>query len=118
MPSSVLAAVLRRVGDSLRVERLELADPGPGDVLVRLGAGGLCHTDLEVMRGAIAMPLPMVLGHEAAGVVVGVYYASSTARCPWPTSMPPSPRSSGVPWSGLWFGSRDPKGAAWLSRRG
>jgi S-(hydroxymethyl)glutathione dehydrogenase/alcohol dehydrogenase len=80
MSSSVLAAVLRRVGDPLRVERLELADPGPGDVLVRLGAAGLCHTDLEVMRGAIAMPLPMVLGHEGAGVVVAVGEAVQAVR--------------------------------------
>jgi len=80
MPISVRAAVLRRVGDPLRVERLELADPGPGDVLVRLGAAGLCHTDLEVMRGAVAMPLPMVLGHEAAGVVVGVGEAVRTIK--------------------------------------
>jgi S-(hydroxymethyl)glutathione dehydrogenase/alcohol dehydrogenase len=66
----VSAAVLRKVGGPLRVEQLELAEPGPHDVLVRIEAAGLCHTDLEVMRGAISMPLPMVLGHEGAGVVV------------------------------------------------
>jgi S-(hydroxymethyl)glutathione dehydrogenase / alcohol dehydrogenase len=68
----VSAAVLRGVDRPLTVERLELAEPGPRDILVRMGAAGLCHTDLEVMRGAIAMPLPMVLGHEGAGVVVAV----------------------------------------------
>jgi S-(hydroxymethyl)glutathione dehydrogenase/alcohol dehydrogenase len=68
----VSAAVLRGVGQPLSVERLTLAEPGPRDVLVRMGAAGLCHTDLEVMRGAIAMPLPMVLGHEGAGVVEAV----------------------------------------------
>jgi S-(hydroxymethyl)glutathione dehydrogenase/alcohol dehydrogenase len=66
----VAAAVLRSVGGPLRVEQLELAEPGPRDVLVRIEAAGLCHTDLEVVRGAIGMPLPMVLGHEGAGVVV------------------------------------------------
>ena len=68
----ISAAVLRGVDRPLSPERLELAEPGPRDVLVRMGAAGLCHTDLEVMRGAIAMPLPMVLGHEGAGVVVAV----------------------------------------------
>ncbi len=72
MTMQVSAAVLRGVDQPLSVERLELAEPGPRDVLVRMGAAGLCHTDLEVMRGAIAMPLPMVLGHEGAGVVVAV----------------------------------------------
>jgi S-(hydroxymethyl)glutathione dehydrogenase/alcohol dehydrogenase len=68
----VSAAVLRSVGQPLSVERLSLSAPGPRDVLVRMGAAGLCHTDLEVMRGAIAIPLPMVLGHEGAGVVEAV----------------------------------------------
>jgi Zn-dependent alcohol dehydrogenase len=45
---------------------------GPDDVLVRLGASGLCHTDLEVMTGSLAYPLPIVLGHEGAGVVEAV----------------------------------------------
>jgi S-(hydroxymethyl)glutathione dehydrogenase/alcohol dehydrogenase len=44
----------------------------PGDVLVRLHASGLCHTDLEVMQGSLAYPLPIVLGHEGAGVVEAV----------------------------------------------
>ncbi len=72
MTMEVSAAVLRAFNEPLSVERLELTDPGPRDVLVRMGAAGLCHTDLEVMRGAIAMPLPMVLGHEGAGVVEAV----------------------------------------------
>lgn len=72
MTMQVTGAVLRATDQPLSIERLELADPGPGDVLVRMGAAGLCHTDLEVMRGAIPMPLPMVLGHEGAGVVEAV----------------------------------------------
>ena len=40
----------------------------PGDVLIRLHASGLCHTDLEVIEGALPYPLPIVLGHEGAGV--------------------------------------------------
>jgi S-(hydroxymethyl)glutathione dehydrogenase/alcohol dehydrogenase len=72
MSLTISAAVLRSTERPLAVESLELSEPGPGDVLVRMGAAGLCHTDLEVVRGAIPMPLPMVLGHEGAGTVVDV----------------------------------------------
>lgn len=53
----------------LAVETVELGDPGPGEVLVRVRAAGLCHSDLSVIDGVRPRPLPMVLGHEAAGVV-------------------------------------------------
>jgi len=54
----------------LEVVELELAGPGPGEILVRIGAAGLCHSDLSVIDGSRPRPLPMVLGHEAAGEVV------------------------------------------------
>src|SRR5437667_464418 len=63
------AAVLHETGKPLQIERVHLADLGPRDVLIKLGASGLCHTDLEVMRGALPLPLPIVLGHEGAGRV-------------------------------------------------
>jgi len=65
-----LAAVFRAVGAPLSIERIALDPPGPTEVLVRVGAVGLCRTDYHVMRGErrVAMA-PMVLGHEAAGVV-------------------------------------------------
>ncbi len=63
------AAVLHQVGQPLVIEEVEIGDLQQGDVLVRMGASGLCHTDLEVMQGALAYPLPIVLGHEGAGVV-------------------------------------------------
>jgi S-(hydroxymethyl)glutathione dehydrogenase/alcohol dehydrogenase len=66
------AAVLHAVGQPLAVEDVEMSALEPGDVLVRLGASGLCHTDWEVMQGALAYPLPIVLGHEGAGVVEAV----------------------------------------------
>jgi alcohol dehydrogenase len=53
----------------LVLEELELAGPGPGEVLVEIGAAGLCHSDLSVINGTRPWPLPIVLGHEAAGVV-------------------------------------------------
>jgi alcohol dehydrogenase len=53
------------------VRELELADPGHGELLVRIEAAGLCHSDLSVVDGNRPRPVPMALGHEAAGVVVG-----------------------------------------------
>jgi S-(hydroxymethyl)glutathione dehydrogenase / alcohol dehydrogenase len=66
------AAILHSVGQPLTVEQVEVSGLRPGDVLVRLRASGLCHTDLEVIEGALAYPLPIVLGHEGAGVVEAV----------------------------------------------
>jgi alcohol dehydrogenase len=53
----------------LAVEELELDPPGPGEVLVRIKAAGLCHSDLSVINGDRPRPMPMALGHEAAGIV-------------------------------------------------
>ncbi len=53
----------------LTLEDVELDPPGPGEVLVELAAAGLCHSDLSVINGTRAWPLPLVLGHEASGIV-------------------------------------------------
>ncbi len=74
------AAVLHEMGASqpyaksrpIRIEEIELDDPGPGEVRVRIAAAGLCHSDLSVVNGSRPRPLPMVIGHEAAGVVDAV----------------------------------------------
>jgi NDMA-dependent alcohol dehydrogenase len=68
----VRAAVLREVNGLLTVEDVELAEPGAGEVEVRLAAAGVCHSDWNVISGATTNPLPVVLGHEGAGVVVAV----------------------------------------------
>jgi len=73
----IQAAVLRQIGlpapyaqsQPLVLEDVELDPPGPGEVLVRIRAAGLCHSDLSVIDGNRPRPLPMVLGHEVAGVV-------------------------------------------------
>lgn len=57
------------VSKPLAIEEIELAPPGPGEVLVRMRAAGLCHSDLSVIDGNRPRPMPMVLGHEGAGVV-------------------------------------------------
>ena len=65
----VTAAVLYDVRKPLVVEDVDLLEPGPHEVLVRWKANGVCHSDLHVMTGDYPHPLPVVLGHEAAGVV-------------------------------------------------
>lgn len=65
----VRAAVLYELGGQLQVEDVELAGPREGEVLVKVAAAGVCHSDLSVINGVIPWPLPSVLGHEGAGVV-------------------------------------------------
>ena len=66
------AAVLNAVATPLTIERVAHAPLAPGDVLIRNRASGLCHTDLEVIEGSLAYPMPIVLGHEGAGIVEAV----------------------------------------------
>lgn len=61
----------------LAIEEVVLDPPGPEEVLVRIGATGLCHSDLSVINGTRPRPVPMVLGHESAGEVVEVGSAIS-----------------------------------------
>ena len=76
----IKAAVLDRVGAErpyarsrpLRIAEVELDPPGRDEVLLRVAAAGLCHSDLSVINGDRPRPLPMALGHEAAGVVEAV----------------------------------------------
>ena len=53
----------------LTITEVEIAPPGPGEVLVRIAAAGLCHSDLSVIDGSRPRPTPMALGHEASGIV-------------------------------------------------
>ncbi len=68
----IRAAVLERTGGPLTVGDLELAPPGPEEVLVRLHASGVCHSDYNAVDGTAETPCPAVLGHEGAGVVEAV----------------------------------------------
>ena len=63
------AGLFRAVGEPLEVVELDLAEPGPDDVVVRIAAAGICGTDLHQVKGEWQRPTPMVLGHEGAGVV-------------------------------------------------
>ncbi|HKS45836.1 MAG TPA: NAD(P)-dependent alcohol dehydrogenase [Amycolatopsis sp.] len=66
------AAVLRTAGAELSLEDVEIENPRPTEVLVRLVSSGVCHTDLGVIATATAEQVPVVLGHEGAGVVEAV----------------------------------------------
>jgi alcohol dehydrogenase len=73
----IRAAVLNAMGAAhpyakskpLTIQEIELEGPGQGEILVRMGAAGLCHSDLSVINGDRPRPTPMALGHEAAGIV-------------------------------------------------
>lgn len=80
-PRRIAAAVLAQSGNNpapyadnqpLEVKTLDLADPRPGEVLVRIDAAGLCHSDLSVINGDRPRPMPMALGHEAAATVLAL----------------------------------------------
>jgi S-(hydroxymethyl)glutathione dehydrogenase/alcohol dehydrogenase len=68
----MLAAVLPEPGVPLELERIPVPAPRRGEVLVRVAACGVCHTDLHVMKAEVAFPTPAVLGHEISGTVVGL----------------------------------------------
>ena len=63
-------ALLEKVGEPLVIEEVSLAPPGPGEVRLRIEASGVCHSDWNVLTGNSSTPLPAVLGHEGAGVVL------------------------------------------------
>ncbi|MDX6534816.1 MAG: S-(hydroxymethyl)glutathione dehydrogenase / alcohol dehydrogenase [Gaiellales bacterium] len=67
--SSTRAALLPAPGTALRVVDLDLEPPGPGEVLVRLHASGVCTDDLNLLDGTVDVPSPVVPGHEGAGIV-------------------------------------------------
>ncbi len=80
MPIRCKAAVLRKSGAArpfaqsmpLSIEEIELEDPHPSDVVVKIAGAGLCHSDLSVINGDRPRPVPMVMGHEGSGEVVEV----------------------------------------------
>lgn len=65
----ITAAVLRRPDAPYSLETLQLAEPGPGQLIVRVRAVGHCHTDLLPRAGVLPIPMPVVAGHEGAGIV-------------------------------------------------
>ena len=66
------AAIFRGPQQPLYIEDIDIAEPGPREVLVRTVACGVCHSDLHFVDGLYPYPAPAVLGHEPAGVVEAV----------------------------------------------
>src|SRR5712692_1795746 len=66
------AAVLEQVGGPMGVEDIPEPKPRQGEVLIKVAACGVCHTDLHVIKGEVKFPMPCVLGHEISGVVAEV----------------------------------------------
>src|SRR5688500_11918664 len=71
MPT-MTAAVLERAPGGLRIEQIPIPEPLANEVLVRVSACGVCHTDLHVMKAEVAFPMPAVMGHEISGTVAAL----------------------------------------------
>ena len=72
MPTQCRAAVLYGVNEPFRVEEILVADPGPNDVLIKMAASGICHSDLNCVEGKMPHGLPAVFGHEGFGYVAAL----------------------------------------------
>jgi len=108
------ASVLFGEGQSCRVEEVELLPPQRGEVLVRMAAAGICHSDLHVIDGVIKKPFPIILGHEGSGIVqevgegvtlvkpgdrVILSWVPDCGRCPYCTTGRPNLCDSRVPYA-------------------
>lgn len=76
----IKAAVLYEVNTPLKVEEVDLADPKPGEVRVKIEAAGLCQTDIHYMKGVMPAPVPIALGHEGAGIVDAIGQGVTTVK--------------------------------------
>ena len=98
MPTTTRAAVLWGVGEDWKIEEIELDDPKPGDVLVTMKVAGMCHSDEHAVTGDLPLGLPVIGGHEGAGIVeavgegvtsvapgdhVSMSFIPSCGRCKW-----------------------------------
>ena len=72
MPQTVQGVIARAKGAPVELVDVVVPDPGPGEVVVRVEACGVCHTDLHYREGGINDEFPFLLGHEAAGIVEAV----------------------------------------------
>lgn len=63
------AAIFREVNQPMEIEEVQVSKPGPREVLIRTSAAGVCHSDMHFFNGTYPGQLPMILGHESAGVV-------------------------------------------------
>ena len=66
------AAVLYGVNEPFVIEEVELDPPGPGEVLVEMAGGGICHSDWHIVAGVLPKQFPLILGHEGSARVLEV----------------------------------------------
>lgn len=93
------AAVLEKPGVGLQIYHdVEIDDPGPGQVRVRIAHCGICHSDLSIVDGTFPSALPIVLGHEAAGVVEAVGPGVEGLSPGDPVVLTPCPPCGTCPW--------------------
>ena len=71
-PSTMKAAVLEAANTPLRIEEIPIPEPRAGEILIKVAACGVCHTDLHVMKAEVAFPMPAVMGHEISGIVAAL----------------------------------------------
>src|SRR4030042_2369155 len=66
----------REEAGAIEVKEVPMPEPGPGEVLVKMGAAGICYSDVMILKniykGRVPVPIPMIMGHEGAGFVAGV----------------------------------------------
>ena len=91
MTTKMRAALLETPGTVEMVDDIEINDPRAGEVLVRVSHCGLCHSDLSVVDGSFPGALPVVLGHEAAGIVEAIGPGSPPSRVGDPVVLTPLP---------------------------
>ena len=72
MARQAKAVICRELNKPVVVEEITIDSPKRGEVMVKIAACGVCHSDLSATNGTIALPPPLILGHEAAGTVVEV----------------------------------------------
>ena len=70
--AQAVAAIVREAGGDFILEDVDIGTPQADEVLVRVVASGICHTDVAVRNQDVLLPLPMVLGHEGSGIVEAV----------------------------------------------
>jgi aryl-alcohol dehydrogenase len=130
MTTRTTAAIVNAAGAPFILEDVDLDEPRPHEVLVRLVAAGMCHTDLSAQAGHLPFPLPGVLGHEGAGVVEQVgtevmdvqvgdhVLASFSSCCECPDCLAGRPAYCRHFHSRNLFGGSRPDGSATIRRAG
>ena len=91
------AAVLHELNKPLVIEEIDIDEPGPGWVMVKTVSAGVCHSDLHQIDGLWPIDLPVVLGHEGAGIVERVGEGVTYVLSPRPAESRLTPRPRAVP---------------------